>query len=89
MIGATNRQSSLFYTPLARQAVLLKDDLLDPVDTLLDDSELVSFVRQRLASRRPLSARTGRPGLACFVVVSSSTSRDGHSGSWSVSSAAT
>jgi IS5 family transposase len=64
MIGATKRQSSLFYTPLARQAVLLKDDLLDPVDTLLDDSELVSLVRQRLASRRPLSARTGRPGIA-------------------------
>jgi IS5 family transposase len=64
MIGATQRQSSLFYVPLARQAVLLKDDLLDPVDALLDDPELVSLVRQRLASRRPLSARTGRPGIA-------------------------
>ena len=61
MIGATKRQSSLFYTPLARQAVLLKDDLLDPVDALLDDPELVCLVRQRLASRRPLSPRTGRP----------------------------
>jgi hypothetical protein len=30
MIGTTTRQSSLFYTPLARQAALLKDDLLDP-----------------------------------------------------------
>lgn len=64
MIGATTRQSSLFYTPLARQAVLLKDDLLDPVDDLLDDPELVSLVRQRLASRRPLSPRTGRPCIA-------------------------
>jgi hypothetical protein len=62
MIGATKRQSSLFYVPLARQAVLLKDDLLDPVDALLDDPELVSLIRQSLASRRPLSARTGRPG---------------------------
>jgi IS5 family transposase len=64
MIGSTARQSSLFYVPLARQAVLLKDDLIDPVDALLDDPELVSLVRQRLASRRPLSPRTGRPGIA-------------------------
>ena len=64
MIGSTTRQSSLFYVPLARQAVLLKDDLLDPVDALLDDPELVSLVRQKLASRRPLSPRTGRPCIA-------------------------
>lgn len=64
MIGSTARQSSLFYLPLARQAVLLKDDLLDPVDALLDDAELVGLVRQRLASRRSLSAHTGRPSIA-------------------------
>jgi IS5 family transposase len=64
MIGTTTRQSSLFYTPLARQATLLKDDLLDPLDALLEDAELVSLVRQRLASRRPLSACTGRPCIA-------------------------
>jgi IS5 family transposase len=64
MIGTTTRQSSLFYTPLARQAALLKDDLLDPVDALLDDPELVSLVRQRLAARRPRSSRTGRPCVA-------------------------
>ena len=64
MIGSTSRQSALFYVPLARQAVLLKDDLLDPVDALLDDPELVGLVRQRLAERHPLSPRTGRPGIA-------------------------
>jgi IS5 family transposase len=64
MIGTTSRQSSLFYLPLARQAVLLKDDLIEPVDALLDDAGLVFLVRQRLASRRPLSARTGRPCIA-------------------------
>jgi IS5 family transposase len=64
MIGPTIRQSALFYVPLARQAVLLKDDLLDPVDALLDDLELVGLVRDRLAVRRPLSPRTGRPGIA-------------------------
>ncbi len=64
MIGPTTRQSALFYVPLARQAVLLKDDLLDPVDALLDDAELVGLVRERLARRRPLSSRTGRPSIA-------------------------
>jgi len=64
MIGATSRQSFLFYVPLAQQASLLKDDLLDPIDELLDDPELVDLVRQRLAARCPCSARTGRPGIA-------------------------
>ena len=64
MIGSSAHQSSWFYLPLARQASLLKDDLLDPVDVLLEDPELVGLVRQRLATRRPLSSRTGRPGVA-------------------------
>jgi IS5 family transposase len=64
MIGATSRQSWLFYLPLARQASLLKDDLLEPVDQLLDDPALVELVRQSLAGRRPHSTRTGRPGIA-------------------------
>jgi IS5 family transposase len=64
MIGATSRQSWLFYLPLARQAALLKDDLLDPVDQLLDDPALVELVRQSLAARRPGSTRTGRPSIA-------------------------
>src|SRR6516165_8399146 len=53
MIGATSRQSWLFYLPLARQASLLKDDLLDPVDKLLEDSALVELVRQSLAGGHP------------------------------------
>src|SRR6266702_4144643 len=64
MVGSSTRQSSLFYVPLARQASLLKDDLLDPVDALLDDAELVGLIRERLARRRPLSRRTGRPSIA-------------------------
>jgi len=64
MIGVTSRQSWLFYLPLARQASLLKDDLLDPVDRLLDDPSLVELVRQSLAGRRPHSSRTGRPSIA-------------------------
>ena len=37
MISSTSHQAWLFYSPLALQASLLKDDLLDPVDPLLDD----------------------------------------------------
>jgi IS5 family transposase len=64
MIGTTTHQSWLFYLPLAQQASLLKDDLLDPVDTLLADPELVGLVRKCLAGRHPASARTGRTGMA-------------------------
>jgi transposase, IS5 family len=64
MIGTTAHQSWLFYLPLAQQVSLLKDDLLDPVDQLLDDSALIDVVRQCLAARRPASTRTGRPGIA-------------------------
>ena len=64
MIGTTTHQSWLFYLPLAQQASQLKDDLLDPVDTLLADPELVGLVRTCLAGRRPASARTGRTGMA-------------------------
>jgi IS5 family transposase len=64
MIASTSHQAWLFYSPLARQAALLKDDLLDPVDQLLDDPALLELVRQCLATRSPLSQRTGRNGIA-------------------------
>jgi hypothetical protein len=49
---------------LALQAALLKDDLLDPVDQLLDDPALLELVQHCLAARFPASTRTGRPGIA-------------------------
>jgi len=64
MIASTSHQDWLFYFPLAQQAALLKDDLLDPVDQLLEDPALVDLVRQCLATRSPLSERTGRSGIA-------------------------
>jgi IS5 family transposase len=64
MIASTSHQAWLFYAPLAQQAALLKDDLLDPVDELLDDPALLDLVRQCLATRSPLSTRTGRTGMA-------------------------
>jgi Transposase domain (DUF772) len=63
VINSTSHQSWLFYSPLALQAALLKDDLLDPVDELLDDPALLELVQQCLAARSPASARTGRPGI--------------------------
>src|SRR5713101_1674579 len=64
MISSCSHQTWLFYSPLAQQAALLKDDLLDPVDRLLDDPAFVDLVRQCLAKRSPRSTRTGRRGLA-------------------------
>jgi transposase, IS5 family len=64
MIAPAQHQSWLFFTPLAQQAALLKDDLLDTVDPLLDDPELIDLVRHCLAQRHPHSAHTGRPGIA-------------------------
>lgn len=64
MLTSTQHQSWLFYLPLAKQAALLKDDLLEPVDHLLDDPQLVERVRGCLATRHPASTRTGRTGIA-------------------------
>jgi IS5 family transposase len=64
MISPTTHQSWLFYSPLAAQVFWLKDDLLDPVDVLLEDTQLLDLVRQCLAKRSPWAARTGRPGIA-------------------------
>lgn len=64
MIAPAQQQSWLFYMPLAKQAALLKDDLLDPVDQLLEDPQLIELVRNCLAARSPASTRTGRTGLA-------------------------
>ena len=64
MIASCSHQTWLFYSPLAQQAALLKDDLLDPVDQLLNDPALVDLVRQCLGKRSPRSTRTGRTGMA-------------------------
>jgi transposase, IS5 family len=64
MLSSHQHQSWLFYLPLAKQAALLKDDLLEPVDYLLDDPQLIERVRGCLAARHPASLRTGRHGIA-------------------------
>jgi IS5 family transposase len=64
MLTTIQHQSWLFYLPLAKQAALLKDDLLEPVDHLLDNPQLIELVRGCLAARHPASLRTGRRGMA-------------------------
>lgn len=64
MVGAVQRSGSLFYVAFAKEASLIKDDLLDVIDTLLDNPELIDLVRQRLEKRRPRSRRLGRPSIA-------------------------
>jgi transposase, IS5 family len=64
MLTSTQHPSWLFYLPLAQQAALLKDDLLEPLDQLLDDPQLLELVRNCLAARHPASLRTGRRGMA-------------------------
>jgi len=61
---SSQHQAWLFYMPLAKQAALLKDDLLEPVDRLLEDAPLIELVRHCLGSRSPASTRTGRPSMA-------------------------
>ena len=64
MIGRLHRQSSLFYVAFGREASLIKDDLLEPIDALLDDEEIIDFVREALGRRRPQSRTRGRCGIA-------------------------
>ncbi len=64
MIGTTKRQTSLFYVAFGSEASLIKDDLLEPLDALLDDDSLIEMVRDRLGLRRPQSRRLGRLGIA-------------------------
>src|SRR5207244_1743707 len=64
MIGSTSRQASLFYFALAKEAMAITDDVLDPLDPLLQDPQLVQVATQALAKRRARSADFGRPSIA-------------------------
>src|SRR5882672_2483025 len=64
MIGRTTRQASLFYFAFAKEVAVITDDLLDPLDTLLEDRELVDLASQALAKRRTRSSDFGRPSIA-------------------------
>jgi IS5 family transposase len=64
MLTSTARQGSLFYVAFAREAALIKDDLLEPIDALLDDAALVALIREAQAGRSPRSRTMGRRTIA-------------------------
>ncbi len=64
MLGSVEQQTSLFYFAFGRQASLIKDDLHEPIDQLLEDPAMVDLVRRALQGRFPRSCATGRTGLA-------------------------
>ena len=63
MIGQTQRQSSLFFAAFGREAARIRDETLEAIEELIDDT-LVLLVRAKLETRFPQSGRTGRPGIA-------------------------
>lgn len=64
MVGPTNRQTSIFHAAFGREAELIKDDLLDPIDKMLDDPALVDLVRKARAARSPHAGDRGRRAMA-------------------------
>ncbi len=71
MLGRLHRDTSLFYYALHREAGLIKDDMLDEIDAVLDDPELLELVSEALGSERPKSRKTGRQRIAADRVLRS------------------
>jgi len=71
MLGPLHRNTSLFYYALHREAGLIKDDMLDGIDPVLDDPELIALVSEALGSERPGSRKTGRKRVAADRVLRS------------------
>lgn len=64
MLTTTARQTSLFYAAFGQQASLIKDDLLDEVDALLDDPILVNTVALAQVGSAPNARTMGRRRMA-------------------------
>src|SRR5438132_3064991 len=64
MIGPISRQASLFYFAFAKEALAITDDILDPLDPLLEDAQLVQLATQALSKRQQRSSDFGRPSIA-------------------------
>ncbi len=64
MLVENTHQRSLFYAAFAHEASLIKDDLLEPIDALLDDSVLLRMVSAAQAARSPKAETMGRKAIA-------------------------
>ena len=64
MIGKTTRPASLFAFAFFKEAALIADSILDPLDRLLEDPRLLTLSTQVLARRSPSSTKAGREGIA-------------------------
>jgi IS5 family transposase len=64
MVGSTQRQASLFSFAFFKEAALIRDPLLEPIDALLEDPELLALSSGVLAGRSTGSERLGRRGTA-------------------------
>ncbi len=69
MLGRLQRDTSLFYFALHREAGLIKDDMLEEIDKVLEDPELVDLVSEALGGERPRSRTTGRERIAADRVL--------------------
>ena len=61
MIGKTTRPASLFAFAFFKEAALIADSILDPLDRLLEDPRLLALSTQVLARRSPSSTKAGHP----------------------------
>jgi len=64
VIGKIVRQASLFAFAFFKEAVAIKDPVLDPIDRLLEEPQLVALSTRVLAGRSAGSSKTGRQGIA-------------------------
>ena len=62
MIGSTSRQASLFCFAFAKEVMAITDDVLDPLDELLNDASLIDLAAQALAKRCTRSSRPSAGG---------------------------
>lgn len=64
MIGRASKQDSLFYFAFAKEAAAISEDILDPLDVLLEDPQLIQFAVDALSKRAVRSVDFGRPSIA-------------------------
>lgn len=64
MVGSIQRQASLFSFAFFKEVAAIADPVLDPIDGLLEDTQLLAFCSELLRGRSTRSANFGRTGIA-------------------------